>query len=214
MNRTDLLITNDIGPGFTKATADGPKGLGGSELEVVQIAHALAHRGHNVVVANGVEKETEEDGVTYMPLAQAAGMRCEALWIERFSTPPPRILSKRIVIRATDIDWDPYKLHRSMLASGASAVIANTKWAFEQGFSYAKEKIIIPPALDYDLGGPAPEKVPGRFVFASAPMKGLDSVARCMAQDRQGAQAPGQGASQGDGAWVLGHVRGQGEGTV
>ena len=126
------------------------------------------------MVANGVETESVEDGVHYMPLAQAAGMKCEALWIERFSTPPGRIMSKRIVVRATDIDWDPYKAHRALLASGASSVIVNTKWALEQGFSYAKEKIIIPPSLDYDLGGPAPEKVPGRFVFASAPMKGLD----------------------------------------
>ena len=173
----DLLIVNSIGPGFTLATSRGPQGLGGSELEIVQIAHALQRRGHRVVVANGVEKRTEEEGVVYMPLGDAAGMMADALWIERFSPPPKGIRTKRIIIRATDIDWNPYSLHRGALERGAAAVALNTTWQAESGFQYAKEKILIPPALDYDCGeavlGPV-EKVPGRFVYASAPMKGLD----------------------------------------
>jgi tetratricopeptide (TPR) repeat protein len=172
-SQADLLIVNSIGPGFTLATSRAPQGLGGSELEIVQIAHAIARRGYKVIVANGVTSESIEEGVRYIPLAQATGMQVESLWIERFSPPPNGVRTRRIVVRATDIDWNPYSEHRRALESGAAAVLLNTKWQADSGFDYAREKIIIPPALEYDTGGPV-EKVSGRFVFASAPMKGLD----------------------------------------
>jgi tetratricopeptide (TPR) repeat protein len=170
---TDLLIVNSIGPGFSRSSV--AKGIGGSELEVVLVAHALARRGHSVTVANGVTSEVTEEGVRYIPLPQAAGMRAHSLWIERM-TVPPGVLAKRVVIRATDIYCPPYDVHRPLLDSGKAAVAVNTKWQAE-GFGFAKEQIIIPPALDYDLGpGPKPKKVPGRFLFASMPMKGLNAT--------------------------------------
>jgi len=176
MTDADALLVNSIGPGFSYSTTKGPGGLGGSELELVLVAHALARRGHKVVVANGVTSEVTEDGVRYIPLAQATGMTTRALWIERMTVPPPGIRAERVVIRATDICCPPYDVHRAILESGQAAVAVNTKWQAD-GFTYAKEKIIIPPTLDYDLGTePPPEKVPGRFVYVSAPMKGLDAT--------------------------------------
>jgi predicted O-methyltransferase YrrM len=163
----DLLIVNSIGPAFTSKTEH----LGGSELEIIQVAHGLARLGHRVVVANAITKEVMDDGVRYIPFAAADGLKVESLWIER-STQPPSIYAKRIVIRATDVFCAPYETHRGLLESGTAAVAFNTRWQGD-GFSFAKEKILIPPILDYDLGGPAPAKVPGLFVYASAPMKGL-----------------------------------------
>ncbi len=169
----DVLFVNSLGPGFTLATARGPQGLGGSELEIVQIAHALARRGHKVVVANGVTETTEEEGVIYMPLQNAHGMRCDALWVER-STTPPRIETKRVVVRATDQNGSWYDMHKPLLANGRAAVAVNGAWHASL-FPEAKEKIIIPPALDFDVGGLLllPTKEPRQFVYASAPMKGL-----------------------------------------
>ena len=166
---TDLLIVNSIGPGFTHSSVAG--GIGGSELEIVQVAHALARRGHKVTVANGVEKETTEEGVRYIPFSQANGLTARALWIERM-TSPPHVRTQCIIVRATDICCPPYDVHKPMLEAGQARLVANTKWQ-ASGFAYAREKIIIPPVIDLDLGGPVPDKVPGRFVYASAPMKGL-----------------------------------------
>jgi predicted O-methyltransferase YrrM len=176
MTDADVLFVNSVGPGFSFSTTKGQAGLGGSELELVLVAHALARRGHKVVVANGVTSEVTEDGVRYIPLAQAAGMTTRCLYVERMTVPPSGIRTLRVVIRATDICCPPYEVHRPFLESGQAAVVVNTKWQAD-GFTYAKEKIVIPPALDYDLGSePPPEKVPGRFVYVSAPMKGLEAT--------------------------------------
>jgi len=169
---TDLLVVNGIGPGFTKSSAEA--GIGGSELEIVMVAHALARRGHAVMVANGVESEAYEDGVRYVPLAQLpANFQTRALWIERMTAVPEGgVRAKKIVVRATDICCPPYDSVKPLLENVAT-LVANTRWQAD-GFTYARRKVIIPPAIDLSLGPePKPEKVPGRFVFASAPMKGL-----------------------------------------
>ena len=170
----DVLIVNAIGPGWSLSTAQ--KGLGGSELEITLVAHALKRRGHTVVVANGIDHESLEDGVKYVPLGSIqAGMEARALWIERMTAPPNGVRTKRIVIRATDINCAPYDVHKPMLESGQAAVVVNTKWQAD-GFAHAKEKIIIPPALDYSLGDAPLLRIKGQFVFASAPMKGLGAT--------------------------------------
>ena len=171
VRRADLVICNSIGPGFSLSTSRGDKGLGGSELEIVQIAHALARRGHKVIVCNGVDKEIEEEGVTYLPLDQASGLIARSLWIERSTATQP-VRAERVVIRATDINWTAYDHHMPVLRTGAAALCVNTRWQ-AQGFAGVKEMAIIPPALDFDLGGPPPSRVPGSFVYVSAPMKGL-----------------------------------------
>ena len=172
---TDLLITNSIGPGFTKSSAES--GIGGSELEIVLIAHALARRGHTVTVANGVETEFYEEGVRYVPLGSLpANTATRALWIERMTmVPESGIRAGRIVVRATDICCPPYDTVRSLLESGRATLVANTRWQAD-GFTYATKKAIIAPAMDLSLGGPPPEKEPGLFVFASAPQKGLGAT--------------------------------------
>ena len=171
----DLLIVNSIGPGWTLSTAQ--KGLGGSELEISLVAHALVRRGYSVVVANGVPSQAYEQGVRYVPLASVTpGIEARALWIERMTPPPMGVKTKRIIVRATDVCCAPYDIHKPMLESGQASLVANTQWQAD-GFAYAKHKILIPPALDCSLGAePPPEKVPGRFVYASAPMKGLGAT--------------------------------------
>ena len=172
----DLLIVNSLGPGFTLSSSRN--GLGGSELEVIQIAHAFARKGYKVVVANGVTAETEEEGVRYIPVAKAAGTRTKILWIERSTNPPPGIIAGRTIVRATDICSFHYDIHRSILESGVASVFVNTQWQAD-GFVYAKHRVIIPPALDLYMGvdklGPV-GRVPGRFVYASAPLKGLEDT--------------------------------------
>jgi glycosyltransferase involved in cell wall biosynthesis len=54
------------GPPFTPQTLH-QQGLGGSETAVVQIARALAERGHRVAVYNNCPDPGDYDGVTYFP---------------------------------------------------------------------------------------------------------------------------------------------------
>lgn len=47
--------------------------MGGTESSVVQLAEALARRGHDVAVFNGVTREALEFGVTWAPISRARG---------------------------------------------------------------------------------------------------------------------------------------------
>jgi hypothetical protein len=163
----DVLLANGIGPGFDwQYTQDS--GIGGSEYEVTQIAHALSDRGRRVIVANGVREAVTQRGVTYIPLAQADGLKVRALYIERW-TKAPRVEAERTVIRATDVASPPYDVHLPLLAKHKATLVCVSNWQ-AHGFLFAKDKLIIPPML----GSIEPrEKVPGRFVFASGPGKGL-----------------------------------------
>src|SRR5580692_11571309 len=105
---TDVLLTNSLGPGFTRKTTI-EEGIGGSELEVTQVAHALARRGHEVVVACNVPDPIEEDDVQYVPIRAVDGLRVKASVAWR-TTPLPRVFADRIYVRATDVSTYQYDL--------------------------------------------------------------------------------------------------------
>jgi hypothetical protein len=166
----DVLITNTLGPGFTRKTTI-EEGIGGSELEVTQVAHALAKRGHEVVVAVNIPEPIEEDDVQYIPVRAAQGLRTKTSIAWRTSPLPPAF-ADRLYVRATDVSSPPYDVHLAATVFGGATLICNTEW-HAKGFAFAKNKVLIPPMLDPTA--PA-EKVPGRFVYASAISKGLNET--------------------------------------
>jgi hypothetical protein len=167
----DVLIFDVVGGAYTKATADGGKALGGSELEVVQIAHALAGKGHKVVVSNQIASPVLIDGVQYLPHAQALGLRTKTLWVQRHSPAPvPQIDADYVCIRTTDMNEPAYKTHADILSSGQAELLCVSRWQAGQ-FPSAKRRCVVPSPLGEM---PAVAKVPGRFVYASAPAKGLE----------------------------------------
>ena len=201
----DVLLLDRIahteGAAFTRKTMR-ERGVGGSEIELMQVAHGLADRGHKVVVANGVHRPIEEDGVLYVPNTDIEPYKpSRALFLMRMSHPtkPLAIDTKvRIVVRANDVYCPPYDVHRRMLETGSAALVANTRWGADL-FGFAKEKIVISPMLDPSPhaiwssrkgfanakgngklpGAEASDsvyKIPGLFVFVSGPMKGLGAT--------------------------------------
>ena len=170
----DVLMVNNYGPAFTGESVRR-EGVGGSELEIVQIAEVLASRGHRVIVANGVGSAVESHGVKYIPFALSAGLRAHALYIERGTVPPDNIHANRIVVRATDIMCDFYEPHRKLLASSSALLVGVSQWQLD-GFRRAIPGVrteCIHPILDATR---PTERVPGRFIFASAPCKGLTAT--------------------------------------
>lgn len=168
----DVVLWNTLGPPFTYETAMNEP-LGGSEYEMVQVAHALARRGHRVVVANGVRSPVDQAGVWYIPnrfdavpAELRAGVR--ALWIERCSL-PPEVKATTTVVRATDCPVPEYDRVLPLTVSGQATLVCNTQWHAKL-FPFAKRKAIIPPMI-----GPIPQKPVerGRFVYTCAPSKGL-----------------------------------------
>lgn len=166
----DVLISNTLGPGFTRKTTI-EQGIGGSELEIVQLAHALAKRGHEVVVANGVGDPVEEEGVRYVPYSSVRGERVRASVAWR-STQLPPVFADRLYIRPQDVSSAPYDVHLSAMVFGGATLICGTQW-HAKGFAFAKNKVVINPMLD--ATGPV-KKEPHRFVYASAISKGLQET--------------------------------------
>jgi len=204
MTPIEVLLFDRIhhaeGGAFTRKTMQ-ERGVGGSELEMMQVAHALAARGYRVAIANGRIDVVEEGGVLYVPNSRPwEYIPTRALYLQRMSAPESPLAighEVRIVVRANDIYCQPYDVHRPLLESGRAALVANTKWQAD-GFTYAKEKIVIAPMLDESPvaiwpdrkgfatteaialpgteGSTAVYKTPGLFVYASGPMKGLEAT--------------------------------------
>src|SRR6185369_17017618 len=131
----DVLMLDRIGGAYS-ASSLASKGLGGSEIEVLQVAKGLTAKGYRVVVANGVDHAFEEEGVTYVPHAQAwQHTPTKALYLQRWSTPETQLQiprDVRVVVRANDVYCAPYDVHRSLLASGRAALVTNTQWQANQ----------------------------------------------------------------------------------
>lgn len=172
MNQCDVLMLNSIGPAFTPESVRAG-GIGGSELEIVQIAEALTARGHRVVIANTTKEVLEQRGITVIPIALSSDWQTHALYVERMTVPPTTMRCRRGLVRATDVCCQPYDVHRPTLESGAAGLVGVSRWQVD-GFTYARERHVVPPML-----GETPawgKKVPGRFVYASAPLKGLEAT--------------------------------------
>ncbi len=164
-----------IGGGYT-ASSPSRAGLGGSEIEILQVAKGLTARGYRVVVANGVDSMRVDDGVTYIPHAQAwQHPPSKVLYLQRWSTPETRLeisSGVRVLVRANDTYGAPYDAMRDLLTSGRVGLVTNTRW--QAGlFGFAKDVTVIPPMLE-----PMPHipKQPGLFLFASGAMKGFEAT--------------------------------------
>lgn len=59
-----------LGPAFSGQTLRSHS-MGGTESSIIELAEALAARGHDVAVFNGVTRPTEEYGVAWLPFASA-----------------------------------------------------------------------------------------------------------------------------------------------
>jgi hypothetical protein len=169
----ELLIVNRMGAkGFTGQTVD-KVGVGGSELEVTQVAESVAALGHDVVVCAGELDACVVRGVRYEPWSWTDArprrrVRTAVMWR---MTPPPEVLADKYVCRATDVSCAPYAIHNRGLGQGWTELVCVSKWQ-ARGFPFARVVHVIPPMMG-GIDGPLPDKDPNLFVYASAPSKGL-----------------------------------------
>jgi hypothetical protein len=190
MTQPDVLLLDSIGGSYTEASLQ-TRGLGGSEIEILQVARGLTNRGHSVAIANGVDELKVEDGMTYVPVAQAwQHTPQKALYLQRFSTPSTRMeipSDVRVIVRANDLRCPPYDVHRPWLSTGRATLVANTHWQADT-FDYAKDRVVISPMLE---PMPVVKKQRGLFVFASGAMKGFEATVAlwCAMKQRHPAMA-------------------------
>ena len=167
----DVLLYSTVGPPVTAETLR-VCGAGGSELELVQVATALARRGHRVTLALRGLNDDEckvEDGVTYTTTSKVP-KHVRALYLQRWTKLPPNVFADRVIVRCNDhCDARDYDVHNRLLSSGGATLVCNTNWQATL-FPFAAKKAVIAPIVE---APPMVEKKLGQFVYASAARKGL-----------------------------------------
>lgn len=182
--RPEVLIVNSIGPDGQPSAFTGDTlrytNLGGSELEITQLAEALAEKDHSVVVANGVEQVTESRWVRYVPLKDAISFwPTKALIAYRTSDVRPLIAAagmwpRRVIVRANDLFGPAYMVHSQLFERGA-VLVANSQWQadlFAPLVNDPGKRRVIPPIIDdvrlqYSYA-------PRRFIHPCGPSKGRE----------------------------------------
>jgi glycosyltransferase involved in cell wall biosynthesis len=173
------IVMTDDGIVFDGATLD-ERPLGGAETSFIEMANALAARGHDVLVCNRCEAEKVHRGVTWRPLDKGVpevadlyianrgdrlirrcpGAKRTIFWIHN---PAGYLLKWRY-------QWKLALRLPVIVFSGASHHSTYPSWAFCGG------REVVPYGLT-DLfchATPRAEPPPPRVVFTSNPMRSLD----------------------------------------
>jgi glycosyltransferase involved in cell wall biosynthesis len=174
-----VVVMADDGIRFDGRTME-TKPLGGAETAFVELAEALAARGHRVQVCNNCEARLEHKGVSWTPISEGIPDRAD-LYIanrgDRLIRRCPK--ARRAVFWIHNpagylLKWRyqwKLALRRPVIVfSGASHAGTYPAWAFAGG------REIIPYGLS-DLfchAEPRAEAPPPRAVFTSNPMRSLD----------------------------------------
>jgi hypothetical protein len=181
---SSVLFVDTMCPGGFSLSTTRERGTGGSELAIVQIATALAKRGHSVVVLSDRQESiprsdslsaAKETGVVYGPLR----------WLEIIPEPDAIVVSratkvpegyeetKSIAVLAQDVYVPEYDSNLALLSRGVAQLVCISQWQAD-GFPFAKRKTVITPILEKPRAGL--EKIQGQFIYASAAMKGLPTT--------------------------------------
>jgi hypothetical protein len=163
---TAVLFLDGAGAPFD---GDTPKttGLGGSEMAQIQLAEALAARGARVkvlVMRDTCYEPRTINGVTY----GHSDLSDVTTIIASRMTPVPAELAagKRVIVSLTDMG--PHKIATCDFLVGVS------RWQINRFDTKAKKRVI--PCIVEHENVDENQKIPGRFVYASARMKGLDAT--------------------------------------
>ena len=185
----DLVIWDTIGGTYDSRTVR-EKATGGSEVEVVQLAEGLAARGYRVWCFNARDQEWRSPGgVEWRPCSEAKpgfrGLSTRCLLVQRYSTRPPFGFFRNdepgtAFMRITDVAGEHYDAN---VAAGLRIIAVSDWQARKMAERYRaapnfEEGRVVPAMLPdsyYDLTSKVP-RVRGRFLYASAAMKGLQAT--------------------------------------
>ena len=184
---SSVLFVDTMCPGGFSLSTTRERGTGGSELAIVQIATALAKRGHTVTVlidqpSIGFQQSeprviaAKEAGVMYAPLSWSAFDLPEpdAIVVSRATKVPAGYEeTKSIAVLAQDVYVPEYDSNLALLSRGQAQLVCISQWQAD-GFPFAKRKTVITPIIE--KATPGIVKTPGQFIYASAAQKGLPTT--------------------------------------
>ena len=155
-----------MGTPFTRTTIKRG-GTGGSEVSLDLLAHALAEAGKSVLCLNRIDHRSEDDGVIYDHHANVP-IATRALVISRYSS-IPKIHAGKVVVSLTDVVYgeNAHQYGHDFTFVGVS------NWHVAP-LPPSEKRVVIPALLsDTPYTIDSSNKVAGRFIYASAALKGL-----------------------------------------
>jgi glycosyltransferase involved in cell wall biosynthesis len=178
LSAIDFLHRGMAFSGETLRTAS----IGGIESSLVQLAEALARRGHDVAVFNGVRSPRREYGVDWRPIEEARqyargdigvaiaspkafkgiSFQSNIFWLHN------PVKSSRI-IRRNEV-WPLLRARPLIVVLGPYHASGLPKWLPSQGMAIIHHGI----HEDFFRPEPADEAPPPRAIFTSQPYRGLD----------------------------------------
>lgn len=173
------IVMTDDGISFDGRTLE-ERPLGGAETSFIEMANALAARGHDVLVCNKCAAEVTHRGVTWQPLSQGVpdtadlyianrgdkllkhcrGARRMIFWIHN---PAGYLLKWRY-------QWKLAWRRPTIVFSGASHAGTYPAWAFAGG----RETVLYGLTDLFCHAAERPVAPPPKAVFTSNPMRSLD----------------------------------------
>lgn len=176
MRMFDVIFYDSVGMAFTGNTPENG-GLGGSELEVVVLAEALARAGLSVMVANRTLASELVNNVLYVPhITVTSSLSCKTLVVMRHSA-VPNVAHDNLRIVAMDLPDSRYDHVAAHVKEGRGSLIMMSSWQRAQFPTDWRSQVvnpIIPPAATADYGTIARRK--NWFIYASAACKGLSET--------------------------------------
>lgn len=162
-----ILFLDTVGSHFDGLSKHSP--LGGSELAQIQLAEALANLGHDVRVITQkhipASDPTTVNGVVYGGPVDPLEVR--TIILSRMTPLPKGLRNSKVVVSLTD--QGPHDISNCHLLVGVST------WQINR-FAHMGTHIprrVIPPIVEH---APKVDKIPGRYIYAGAAMKGLDAT--------------------------------------
>ncbi len=190
-----ILQDNHNHPAYT-AVSLSAGGVGGTESSVIQLAEALAARGHKVYALNRLDAAVQEGGVNWMPLRNIKALPPVDIAIGINSTRIFSGLSAR-----KKITWlhNPPTLRQQLKRRNLFALLRHRPHAvllskYHSGLlhgwvPYAERSIIFHGIADhFFVHEPETKPRPPRAIFASQPKRGLAFVTEAWTEIR--AKAP------------------------
>lgn len=180
----DIILYDRVGMRYTGHTpACG--GLGGSEFQAILLAEGLAGNGRSVLVLNNSNEEAKVNGVDYANHAKIESITaCDVLIVQRYSPLPP-IAARKVIVAASDIPGNHYDHFAALFAGSQDAtLVAVSEWQ-RKLFPPGWNSIVIPNMLPDEVYEFRCIAEPGRFVYASAALKGLEPTLKTWRELRQ-----------------------------
>lgn len=172
----DVIIYDTVGMPYIGQTPDHAS-LGGSEFSAIQVAEGFAGYNLKVTVLNNVRNDVTHNGVRYLHHSMSTiwSISCKLLLVQRYTPVPTHIKYDKLVLVLHDKPDDAAIKRLYTYTSAVPVFVSNWQKSL---YPDILPGVVIPNIIPDRVYNTEPNKVKGRFIYASAASRGLKESLR------------------------------------